>query len=60
MTKPKTPSKDSGKKDLRGGLHGSLTVPEAPLAGADPIHVLENPPLATPDVAVPEGQGTHE
>lgn len=48
------------KKDLRGGLHGSLTVPTVPLAGATQVNPDQELALATPDVTVPTGQVTHE
>lgn len=46
-------------EDLRHGLRGHLTVREAPLAGADPLHRLDDPHPVSPNLATPPGQVTH-
>lgn len=56
----KIDKEDEKKKDLRKGTHGSLTQPAPPLAGGGSIYGLEDSPVASPDVAVPPGQTTHE
>ena len=60
--KVKSGSKESGgarKRDLRNGVHGSLTIKvidaEVPPASGD-----DGQNLATPSFSVPEGQTTHE
>lgn len=46
-------------EDLRHGLRGHLTVREAPLVGADPLHKLDEPHLVAPSSVAPAGQATH-
>jgi hypothetical protein len=60
--KDKPGSKEAGsarKRDLRNGVHGSLTIKvidaDAPPASGD-----DGQNLATPGFSVPEGQTTHE
>ncbi|MBN9588156.1 MAG: hypothetical protein J0G99_04025 [Alphaproteobacteria bacterium] len=47
-------------KDLRDGLKGSLQVPEPPLAGAEPMHRLQDAPAVAPGSPTSTGQATHE
>jgi hypothetical protein len=60
--KDKSGSKESGsarKRDLRNGLHGSLTIKVIDAKGP-PASGDDGQNLATPDFSVPEGQTTHE
>ena len=60
--KDKPDSKESGsprKRDLRSGVHGSLTIKVID-ADARPASGDDGQNLATPGFAVPEGQTTHE
>ena len=47
------------KRDLRNGVHGSLTI-KAIDVDAPPTSGDDGQNLATPDFSVPEGQTTHE
>jgi hypothetical protein len=60
MAGDKKGDKKITKKDLRNGMHGSLTQPSPPLAGGGSIYGLEDPPITNPGNATPPGQTTHE
>jgi hypothetical protein len=47
------------KRDLRNGIHGSLTINSVDAELVVPV-VEDKENLATPDFSVPEGQTTHE
>lgn len=59
MAKYKDMDGKAVRDDLRDGLRGHLTVREAPLAGADPLHSLDDPHPAAPGFTAPAGQATH-
>jgi hypothetical protein len=60
MSKKTADSNAKAKADLRHGQRGALVQPKTHLAGAEPLYALEDPPLASPDLATPEGQTTHQ
>lgn len=60
MSKKKVDTDKQSKADLRRGRHSALVQPKTPLAGAGPLYALEDPPLASPDLATPAGQVTHQ
>lgn len=60
MFKKKADANKRPKIDLRHGRRSALVQPKTPLAGAEPLYNLEDPPLASPDISTPPGQVTHE